>query len=489
MEEDYAKIQDLLFSGTTENIELAFALIKGQKINEDAVLAPFYEIENFLVGDLLMSPNYLEGTISKTFVYRLCNLEHVYLNISDDDRFDRSKDRDLVEIPASLYRLPNVKKLDFSYLGLIEIDEAIAQWTKLELINLSFNKIKKLPRNFSQFKSLSHLNLSANPLEEFPTEILNLTALIELNLEGTRLQNIPKEVTNLKNLELLNLSYNHFLTSIPDFIWELPKLSYIHLRECKILEELNIPQNTQSSVRLINCFACQLTQFPQHILQLPQLEKLNLMRNPIKEIKLMDFGEAVALYNLILPCVPQKIKGKANNLKKLTIHFPTELSEEEQEAQVQNLSVITQFKAIDELNLSNLREISYKHFPEFVFQLPNLQHLRIYGSDMDTIPQGKNGEQPLAYLDFLTFWDCPNLSEKYTKKQLQAWLPTTNIEIDAPKKSQEETISSKPVYKKGKDLEKNEEDLARLWGLTLGQLRLIIYVIITILVFVYFYYK
>ncbi|MCH2044522.1 MAG: hypothetical protein MK212_10435 [Saprospiraceae bacterium] len=55
------------------------------------------------------------------------------------------------------------------------------------------------------------------------------------------------------------------------------------------------------------------------------------------------------------------------------------------------------------------------------------------------------------------------------------------------KKSQEETILSKPVYKKGKDSEKNKEDLAPWWGLTLGQLRFVIYMIVITLVFVYFY--
>ncbi|MCH2044521.1 MAG: hypothetical protein MK212_10430 [Saprospiraceae bacterium] len=103
MEEDYAKIDRLLFSGLEENIDLAFTLVKSLGLDLDRVMADFYTIGDFLVDKLEMFPRTKLLVKPKNVVSYLTGLTNIYL--SKNSKIFQRKAKKIKELPTVLYEV------------------------------------------------------------------------------------------------------------------------------------------------------------------------------------------------------------------------------------------------------------------------------------------------------------------------------------------------------------------------------------------------
>ena len=144
---DEDKIINLLKSGDESNIELAYAVGKGQKINVDELVKSIY-------GKFLLNKA----------------------------KWKTIKDR--------LLYLTNLKELDLSYTNLTSLPEGISNLTNLEWLYLEDNNLTSLPEGISNLTNLRVLNLNNNELTTLPKGIDKLTNLKMLNL-GWKQPNQP----------------------------------------------------------------------------------------------------------------------------------------------------------------------------------------------------------------------------------------------------------------------------------------------------------
>ena len=155
-------IINLLKSGDERNIELAYALGEGQKINVDELVISIY-------GDILL--NKAKGGTIKDKVLYLTNLKYLLLDNNQ------------------LTTLKGIENL-----------------TNLEYLYLDNNELTSLPEGISNLTNLVWLDLEDNKLTNLEG-IENLTNLKRLDLHNNNITNLPEgidKLTNLKELYLYN---------------------------------------------------------------------------------------------------------------------------------------------------------------------------------------------------------------------------------------------------------------------------------------------
>ncbi|XP_019057328.1 PREDICTED: protein SUPPRESSOR OF npr1-1, CONSTITUTIVE 1 [Tarenaya hassleriana] len=156
----------------------------------------------------------------------------------------------LLDIPADIFCLPSLRKLDLSGNGFSQLPESIKQFSKLEVLLLSYCK-----------------NLTALP-SELPQ------SLEILDVHGcTSLESFPSYL--LPSIWILDLSGNGF-SRLPESIKEFSKLEVLLLRDCKNLTAL--PSELPQSLETLDVHGCtSLESFPSYLL--PSLWKLDLSGN------------------------------------------------------------------------------------------------------------------------------------------------------------------------------------------------------------------
>ena len=166
---DEDKIINLLKTGNERNIELAYALGEGQKINVDELVISMY-------GDILL--NKAKGGTIKDKVLYLTNLKYLSLHGNA-----------LTDIEG-IYKLINLNRLDLSYNELTNI-EGIYKLTNLNRLDLSYNELTSL-EGLDKLTNLKRLDLHNNNITNLEG-IDKLTNLKELYLHGNPISNSEKE--------------------------------------------------------------------------------------------------------------------------------------------------------------------------------------------------------------------------------------------------------------------------------------------------------
>ena len=210
------------------------------------VLNGLYNLKYLYLGD-----NELRGHMDEMFLRDLAKIEEI----------DASKNLLFGDaLPQTLLEKPNLRVLDISHNALHgTLPPALLKNTVLEILKLGQNGFAgAIPTSLESFRSLTHLDLSLNQFSgtipyhivsmrnltalnlgenqfkqgEFPAFLLSFSQLRELSLPRCNITDaIPSWIELMSNLEMLNLQGNDLNDTVPEELWELPKLSILLLAD------------------------------------------------------------------------------------------------------------------------------------------------------------------------------------------------------------------------------------------------------------------
>lgn len=134
-------------------------------------------------------------------------------------------DNNLSTLPDSIAELKQLRIIFFARNKFIEFPSVLAKCPNLNMVGFKTNQIKKVPEHAFPPK-LNWLILTDNKIKKLPKSIGNSTWLQKCALAGNLIEELPVEMSNCVNLELLRVSANQ-LKTIPNWLFELPKLSWV----------------------------------------------------------------------------------------------------------------------------------------------------------------------------------------------------------------------------------------------------------------------
>ncbi|EDQ87185.1 uncharacterized protein MONBRDRAFT_33530 [Monosiga brevicollis MX1] len=155
----------------------------------------------------------------------------------------------LNRVPAQIWRLRTLTRLDLSACNLSKLSHHIAHLQLLEYLNLSRNQLQELSGAIGSLDNLLTLIVNYNPLAQLPLTLFRLRQLETLELRQCHLAHIPEAVGWLQNLKHLDVSENR-LDGLPTTLTRLPNLERLEVHGNLWKSEL--PQNpTRNLPRLL----------------------------------------------------------------------------------------------------------------------------------------------------------------------------------------------------------------------------------------------
>lgn len=259
----------------------------------------------------------------------------LYFNFNENDKFweiETLKSLDfsfnqLADLPKELLLFNDIQTLKLknniltSFFPLLEDHEENFQnfFQNLRILDLSFNQIREInnERLFHSLINLKELNLSNNQLERIPSGVFYLNQIRIFECQNNHLRTLFHPPTmnrfDVPLLITLNLSKNH-----------LTEFSQEFLNHCKLLENLDLSQNSltsfpsiqvNKSLKYLNLSQNKLKQFPIFEIVLPALNQLILSFNQISSLEplqallhLKDSLSELLISNNAIPCLPLEIE-------------------------------------------------------------------------------------------------------------------------------------------------------------------------------------
>ena len=153
-------------------------------------------------------------------------------------------DNKLSQLPDDITKLKHLKILFFAKNSFEEFPSVLRHCLSLKMIGFKSNQIHTVPEN--AFPPLLHwLILTDNKIKKLPKSIGGSHLLQKCALAGNLIEELPIEMANCTNLELLRISANK-LKIIPDWLFELPKLSWIAFGGNPATYQIKIDSNLES---------------------------------------------------------------------------------------------------------------------------------------------------------------------------------------------------------------------------------------------------
>ncbi|HMY68455.1 MAG TPA: COR domain-containing protein, partial [Leptospiraceae bacterium] len=273
--------------------------------------------------------------------------------------------------------------------------------TSLENLDLSGKDISTLPTTVSELRNLKHLNLSwCKELSSLPEWIGDLPLLEILDVSNTRISTLPASASKLKNLKSLNFSDCEELNSLPDWIGELSALENLTLFKTKI-SMFPASVSELKNLKNLNLSGCdELNSLPDWIGELSLLEILDVSNTRISKLpssvsKLKNLKD-LNLYGCNeLNSLPEWI-GQLSSLEFLSLSS----------AKISNLpSSISKLKNLKILSLFWCKELTA--LPESIGELSLLETLGLTYTKINTLPSSFS---QLKRLKNLTLSDCKELN-------------------------------------------------------------------------------
>lgn len=225
---------------------------------------------------------------------------------------------ELTALPESLGQLSQLQSLDLSRNNWAALPEALRQLTQLQTLDLSGNQLTELPEWLSELTQLQSLQLYANQLTTLPEWIGQLAQLRSLNLGGNKLAGLPRPLCALVQLRELDVSGNQ-LPFLSDWIGNLSSLERlvvnankfgdlpIALGSLKCLKVLHLGGSAGGAfshlpaavaelrgLKELCLLNCSLKNLPPFVLQLENLEKLDLDKNPLNPWLAAAYSEGLS---------------------------------------------------------------------------------------------------------------------------------------------------------------------------------------------------
>lgn len=186
------------------------------------------------------------------------------------------------DVNGLLQNFNNIKTLNLSDLGLINIPSKITAFTNLETLILDNNPIPANAfGNIANHPKLTNLSLSGLQLTQIPTQVSQLTQLTSLNLSNNALiEQTTSGLSNLTNLVWLSLENNQ-LAQIPSQIPHLKKLQTLNLGRNKISGGVSLLTGLTNLQQLFLNNNSLSGAFPSEFLGMPKLLMVNLNSNQL----------------------------------------------------------------------------------------------------------------------------------------------------------------------------------------------------------------
>ncbi|WP_313268440.1 T9SS type A sorting domain-containing protein [Epilithonimonas vandammei] len=186
------------------------------------------------------------------------------------------------DVNGLLQNFNNIKTLNLSDLGLINIPAKITAFTNLETLILDNNPIPANGfGNIANHPKLTNLSLSGLQLTQIPPQVSQLTQLTSLNLSNNALtEQTTSGLSNLTNLVWLSLENNQ-LAQIPSQIPQLKKLQTLNLGRNKISGGVSLLTGLPNLQQLFLNNNLLTGNIPSEFLGMPQLLMLNLNSNQL----------------------------------------------------------------------------------------------------------------------------------------------------------------------------------------------------------------
>jgi Leucine-rich repeat (LRR) protein len=186
------------------------------------------------------------------------------------------------DVNGLLQNFNNIKTLNLSDLGLINIPAKITAFTNLETLILDNNPIPANAfGNIANHPKLTNLSLSGLQLTQIPTQVSQLTQLTSLNLSNNALtEQTTSGLSNLTNLVWLSFENNQ-LAQIPSQIPQLKKLQTLNLGRNKISGGFSLLTGLTNLQQLFLNNNLLTGNIPSEFLGMPQLLMLNLNSNQL----------------------------------------------------------------------------------------------------------------------------------------------------------------------------------------------------------------
>ncbi|OJJ22501.1 hypothetical protein BKI52_07420 [marine bacterium AO1-C] len=195
-----------------------------------------------------------------------------------------------LKFPESIFSLTQLKHL-YLYADMRNLYPKLGQLKQLETLELAYSySHQEAMETICSLTNLHTLILSNDGRNgqalHLPDAVGNLKRLKHLSLHNNHLRNLPRSLRKLKHLETLRLSNGKF-TQLSFQNGDLPRLTTLTLEQNKQLNISNeLKKFLASPIIDLNLKSNSLLQFPEIVLQFPQLQKLNLANNKISHLPL-----------------------------------------------------------------------------------------------------------------------------------------------------------------------------------------------------------
>lgn len=320
-------------------------------------------------------------------IYGLCDL-HLLNAYPKNKELEREILHKLVKNPQDI-RLDGMEFLkEFPTLLLEHADTA--KHLRIEKL-----QAKQLPENLGDFQQLETLIIrEMECLKELPTSICTLAQLQELALIDLQIDRLPAYIGQLQGLEKLLLNECYHLKHLPDSFYRLANLQHLALNKNGLAAiDKNIGQLKQLRHLEIREYNRMIIDF-EGIYQLPHLECLEVASRYTTHVA-DGISECSSLK--VLKFVLSTTERLPYDLSKLLELEELMISCEYLEVLPPNLE-----------QLKNLRKLSInmaaglKEFPSFIYQLANLEELRLTHFAWGNLPTGIAQLQKLKQLEIIS---------------------------------------------------------------------------------------
>ncbi|XP_074338646.1 disease resistance protein Roq1-like isoform X2 [Apium graveolens] len=351
-------------------------------------------------------------------------------NLTALEHLDLNRCLILEGLPSGLGNMKSLMLLSAENTALKSLPKSIGHLSELSKLLLhNCKKLRNLPRNICNLRALECLDVNyCSNLNELPNNIGNMESLGMLGAAGTKITSLPESIGHLSKLTNLLLHSCKKLRYLPASICNLRSMEILDLNNCSNLEELPNNIGNMESLRMLWAEGTKFVKLPEsfgHLSELVELVLCNcrMLKNlpssicSIKSLKRLDLGDCLSLEGL-----PKDI-GSISGLQELRAWSTKSRNIPNSIQNLKNLEILALnwFSVLENIEADppavfalytlknlNLKDCYLYDIPDSIGCLISLQHLNLSGSHFHSLPPGLG---QLINVETLTLTEC-----KYLRK-------------------------------------------------------------------------